>query len=99
MLEAVSSANSLSHGENRMSCFARLLSATIILMSVFAGTAFAQTQPQMQTLGTSRPDPEAGARWKTECERRADEKQFRGKKRAAVVAKCVKMGSLPRELQ
>ena len=99
MLEAVSSANVPSPEENLMFCFARLLSATIILVSVFTGTALAQTQPQMQTLGTSRPDPEAGARWKKECERRADEKRFRGKKRTAVVAKCVKTGSLPRELQ
>jgi hypothetical protein len=91
--------------KDRMPRFPRLLNTivvvptvTVILMSFSAGPVLTQTQPESQSLGTRIPDPEEAARWKKECERRADEKRFKGKKRAAIVAKCVKLGRLPPEL-
>jgi hypothetical protein len=83
--------------EDRMIYFARLLSAATVMMFVFAGAGLSQTQPQKQTLGS--PGPGAAAEWKRECEAKADEKGFKGKKRTAVVAKCVKLGALPPELK
>lgn len=85
--------------DGRMARFALLLGATIGITVAFVGAGASQTQPQTQTLDSPGPGLNTKARWKMECEARADEKGLKGAKRRAAIAKCVKLGALPPELQ
>ena len=82
-----------------MPYMARLLAAAAVVTIGVGGPVLAQTQPRVETLGTRIPDPGEADRWKAECERRADEKRLKGKRRTSAIKKCVNTGKLPRELQ
>jgi hypothetical protein len=79
---------------------APLLAATVVVTIGFAETALAQTQPRQQVFRRHHrvPDPEEAARWKEQCESLAKEKHLKGKRRSRAIAKCVKSGEIPPEL-
>jgi hypothetical protein len=77
-----------------MRYFACMLIAAMVATLGFASTALTQTQPHRQTMGTSIPGPQEGRPSKAECERLADEKRLRGKRRTRAINKCVDTGKM-----